>query len=131
MSNRRFTVDMDTTKLAHCCGILETGNYLVVWSHNKNSGITDGEDLSDLSDEEKEELKLLWTMEINYYLKMDKRPMLFTLVKYPGHKEYENQCLVDAINEHTGALDCGSSVNPGTGNTVTVYMIYPPKKGTK
>lgn len=131
MSKRTLSVSYDDLQLQFCCGIREWGELNAVVFINGDTTYCDCEGGVALSAEERDELRAMWAREITYCLEDKKRPILITAVKYQNRKKYENQCLVDAIKEIPGYMDCGSSVNPGTGNTVTVYMIYPPKKGKK
>ena len=118
------------TELDFCCGIRETGDYRT----SLGGRIADRVDCylpyGVIPNKIRAGIVKEWGKEINTLLRGN-RPLLFTLCKQPDQVYYDNQCLVDAINEHPGALDCGSSINPNTGNTVTVYMIYPPQKGKK
>lgn len=131
MSKNYFQVSCESTDLAFCCGVKELGEFEAELVNIYGEGQpVDLPGQRPLNSKEKEQLRENWARKIYEYLVYGK-PLLLTVVKRHGHTKYDNQCLVDAINEHPDALDCGSSINPNTGNTVTVYMIYPPQKGKK
>ena len=125
--------DLRLEELPGCCGVLVAFCYEVRRPNlDFQRRYTDLVDTAAEREPDHDFIVAGWREELSGLLCSARgRAVIFSFATcYPGGR-YMNEALMDAVCEHPGAIECGTHVNPGTGNTVRVLMIYPTKKGKK